>query len=160
MELLLPQSRWPEANCASCFQNNPCLYIHSLPTHTLNNNNKNPAGTKQKQAHAKKSDLWRMYLSPRWSRFLSSLCAQLNGQYLALILLDFPKHLYYFFWKLPHLVTATTCSPGSLGIFLASPSPSWVPLSLPSPVTPRRFPRMPPPCPALSLVYRLLLESE
>lgn len=56
MELLLPQSRWPEANCASCFQNNTCLYInspHTLQKKKEKKKKKKPTGTKQKQAMKK-----------------------------------------------------------------------------------------------------------
>lgn len=56
MELLLPESRWPEANCVSCFQNNPCLYVHFPHTHSPPPK-KNLAGTKQKQAHVKNRSL-------------------------------------------------------------------------------------------------------
>lgn len=142
MELLLPQSRWPEANCASCFQNSPCLYIHSPHT---NSKKKNPTGTKQKQAHAKNRSLTHVprptviqisvisFCSIKWTIF-SSCLTWLFEHFLKHLLLC--NRNWTALWKLPRPGPSDILLPRiSWRLYGFSVSVSWVLLSLPSPTS-------------------------
>lgn len=126
MELLLPQSRWPEANYANCFQNNPCLYVHSPHTHFKKK--KNLAGTKQKQAHVKNRSLTHA-LQPTVIQisllpFRSVKCT-IFSSCLAWLFEYFQKHLHCCVMETLRLSgnclnpVVTSSSPASFGISLS-----------------------------------------
>jgi hypothetical protein len=127
MELLLPQSRWPEANCASCFQNNPCLHTYS--PHTLQKIQLQKP--KQKQAHGKKKSpgLWHVTCAaqPGHPDFFPSLFCSVRWAFLSFALFDLLNGLWSIYmavltasWTLLHPILMTPCSPGPCAISLAS----------------------------------------
>lgn len=124
MELLLSQSRWPEANCASCFQNNP-LYVHSPHTYSKKNPqelNRNRHMWKNRSlTHAPQPTVNQISILP-----LDSLKCTIFSSCLTWLFENFLKHLHCCVMETLQLygnclipVLVIFCSPGSLGLSLS-----------------------------------------